>query len=180
MALDALMSIIPPPKNPFEAGSGRNWVDVEKSLGTGLPTDYKKYINLYGTGELAGFIWVYNPFSDKRHGQNLLLRVSEVLSMYREIRAEFGEKECPYPLYPEPDGLFPWGHVNTGAELFWRTSGNPEQWTVVVNEARGPQFQQFQQSMTEFLTSLVIGRLKCDILPKPSKRNRATFIPLRE
>lgn len=182
MTLEALLSITPPPKKPREAGSGRSWLEIESALGTGLPIDYKEYINLYGTGELGGMIWVYNPFSESRHGQNLLVRLSEVLGSWRATRMRFGEEACPYPLYPEPDGLLPWGHVDTGAELFWQTSGDPAQWTVVVNESRGPEFQKFEESMSGFLTSLFAGRLKSDILPRSllRKRKRVSFLPLRE
>lgn len=182
MTLDALMRAVPPPEKPREAGSGRSWLEVEVALGTTLPTDYKGYINLYGTGELGGCIWVYNPFSDIRHGQNLLVRVPEVLNIWRSKRARAGEEEYLYPLYPEPNGLLPWGHVDTGAELFWLTSGAPDEWTVVVNEARGPHFQEFNESMTGFLVSLFAGRLRSDILPRSlmQKKTRVSFIPLIE
>jgi hypothetical protein len=180
MTLEALMSMVPPPKEPSEAGSGRSWLEVERSLGTALPGDYKEYINLYGTGELGGFVWVYNPFSDSQ-GQNLQARALEVLDIWRSKRARYREKEYPYALYPEPIGLLPWGHIDTGAALFWQTSGDPEEWTVVVAEARGPEFEHFHHSTTEFLTRLLAGRLRSSILPKPSrKKEDITFLPLRE
>jgi hypothetical protein len=57
MTLEALMSIVPPPKKPSDAGRGRDWMNIEKSLGTTLPVDYKDFINLYGLGLLSDHIW---------------------------------------------------------------------------------------------------------------------------
>ncbi|HKP51973.1 MAG TPA: SMI1/KNR4 family protein [Chloroflexia bacterium] len=180
MTLEALTSVAQRPKEPRETGSDRSWLEIENSLGTALPTDYKEYINLYGTGELGGMIWIYNAFSNSPT-LNLLIQAREVLDIWRETRSMFGE-ECPYPLYPEPNGLLPWGHVDTGAELFWQTSGSPDQWSVVVNESRGPEFQKFEESMSGFLTSLFAGRLKSAVLPRSllRKRKRVSFLPLKE
>src|SRR3954469_15588520 len=84
----------------------------------------------------------------------------------------------PYPLYPEADGLLPWGHVDTGAELFWQTSGGPEEWTVVVAEARGPEFEEFNDSMTGFLTKIMRGKIRSVIVPTPPKKYRSDFLRL--
>src|SRR5215212_1154799 len=106
MSLEALMRIVPPPNKPVEAGSGRNWLQVEQALGTALPSDYKEYINLYDTGELGGFVAVYNPFSEDENsqGRNLLVRALEVLDIWRSkrasYRANYGDQEYPYTLYP--------------------------------------------------------------------------------
>ncbi len=180
MTLELLLDFVSPPKSPTDPGKGRDWSEVERSLDTTLPTDYKEFVNLLGTGELAGCIWVYNPFANVRDGQNLLVRVSEVLEIWRQTRADYGETECPYPLYPEPDGLLPWGHVDTGSELFWQTSGRPDEWTVVVNESRGPEFERFNKSMTGFLVSLFSGSIRSDVLPisLQRKRKKVDFIRL--
>lgn len=36
---------------------------------------------------------------------------------------------APIPLWPDPDALVTWGHVNTEA-LWWHTAGHPDQWPV--------------------------------------------------
>ena len=72
MALSTLLESIIPPEKATEARMDKDWKEIETALGTSLPIDYKEYINLLGTGELAGCIWVYNPFSESQYGQNLL------------------------------------------------------------------------------------------------------------
>jgi hypothetical protein len=183
MPLEALISIAPPPENPSDPGKGKDWTEIETSLGTALPTDYKEFIDLFGTGELAGSIWVYNPFAvdQERNANNLLVRVREVLNIWRSRRTRTGDEGYPYTLYPEPSGLLPWGHVDTGDELFWQTSGDPEQWVVVVSEARGPGFERFEASMTGFLASRFSGKFKSEILPRSlqKRKTKVTFTPLR-
>jgi len=181
MTLEALMSIIPIPKKPYEPGKGRNWKEVEISLGTPLPSDYIEFIDRYGTGLVSNHIWVYNPFSTF-DDVNLLIQVPRLLDIWMETKADFGAVAYPYPLYPEQDGLLPWGHIDTGSELCWQTSGNPEHWTVVVNESRGLGFQAFEEPMTSFLVSLFSGRVSSEILPKTlqRRRTRVSFTPLQK
>jgi hypothetical protein len=181
MTLETLVSIAPPPGEPHEVGSNEGWLEVNRALGTDLPADYKKFIELYGTGVLGGFLWIYNPFS-KDHNQNLLVRIPEDLNIWRSMRAKYGESECPYPLYPEPNGILPWGHIDTGSELFWQTNGEPDEWTVVVNEARGPEFEGFNQSMSGFLASLLMGDISSDVLPTRllRRRKQVPFVPYVE
>jgi hypothetical protein len=176
MTLADLLSLIPPPSKPYETGGDRSWSEIERSLGTALPSDYKRFIELYGTGELGGFIWVYNPFSSSR-GLNLLVQAPEVLHTWRSKRARYPDREYPHRIYPESTGLFPWAHIDTGAELFWRTSEDPERWTIVVSEARGPEFEKFDGSMTSFLANLLAGKLKSEILPKLSSKDGIGFVP---
>ena len=39
----------------------------------------------------------------------------------------------PYPVYPEPGGLLPWGGIRDGGYAFWLTGpGEPVGWPVVL------------------------------------------------
>ena len=177
MSLESLTEIVPPPKQPYETSIGQNWLEVESALQTTLPQDYKDYIGLYGSGQIGEILWVFNPFSSSPH-LNLLDQVGQILGIWQSIRAEFGKRECPYPLYPEPNGLLSWGYADTGATVFWQTTGNPEDWIVVLNESRGPQFERFQQPMTSFLTAILSRNLKSRILPAHAFTGRSNvFVP---
>jgi len=178
--LDILTEIVLPPKEPYEATGSQNWLEVESALKTSLPRDYKDYINSFGSGQLGELLWVFNPFaSDPR--LNLLVQVEQILGMWRSTKAEYGEVECPYPLYPEPDGLLPWGYLDTGGSLYWQTSGLPEEWIVVLNESRGPKVERFHETMTGFLTALLSRNLPSNILPVRALRGRRNvFVPTSE
>ncbi|MFL5733779.1 MAG: hypothetical protein ACJ78Q_11305 [Chloroflexia bacterium] len=88
MSLETLITVVPPPDQPVEAGRGRNWLEVERSLGTEFPSDYKGFINLHGSGELGSLLSVYNSFSNIPI-LNLLVRGPEVLEIWRTKRERY-------------------------------------------------------------------------------------------
>jgi len=177
MTLETLTHIVPRPRHPTDPGKGRDWTKVEMALGTPLPVDYKEFVNLYGTGVIRNHIGIYNPFAEFRD-LNLLAQVDEILDGWRKLGAKY--EEYSYPFYPELDGLLPWGRTDSGNDLFWRTHGEPDEWTVAFSESRGPEIEQFDGSMTEFLVDLFSGKLKSDVLQGDiqAKRKKVPFIPL--
>jgi hypothetical protein len=175
MSLQTLAQIVTPPTDPVDSGSVDEWLAIEEKLGTPLPTDYKEYINTYGTGTIGSFLWPYNPFSNNEN-LNLITRIEQDLSALRQIKDEFGEEEVPYPLYPETGGLLSWAISDNGDVLYWLTQGNREDWRIVINESRGPWFEQFEESTTSFLTKLASGDLVTEILGDLPEN--ASFQPL--
>src|SRR5687767_8000180 len=107
MVIDPLLTILTPPKTPREAGTGRGWGDVARRIGEVLPGDYMKFIELFGTGAVGGWLTVLNPFAANGH-ENLLVAGFEFLAALREVKSAFPE-EVPFPLFYEPRGLLPWG-----------------------------------------------------------------------
>jgi len=170
---------MPPPEAPVETGSPGAWPSIEDQIGSPLPRDYKEYINIYGTGSLGGFLWPYNPFS-KNQNLNLLRRAQLDASALRQLREEFGEEEVPFPLHPEPGGLLSWGVTDNGDGLYWLTVGDPDAWPVVVNEARGPQFERYEESATSFLARLISGEIVSEALPAGVFEGEVEFKPVGE
>lgn len=188
-ALVRLQEVLPPPEPAIETGSATAWASVEEDLGLALPSDYKQFIARYGTGSIDRSLVVFNPFArfetlrlDRR---NL---ISRQIGPFRLHREEEG-MDVPYPLYPEPGGLLPWGRTTRGGFLFWITVGDPDGWTVVVGDeggythqplvpAVGPngelRWSEFSGTLTECLLSMVQGRYRPLLLsgevfsPEPS------------
>jgi hypothetical protein len=179
MTLKALIEVMPPPKRPVETGSAEQWTNVEESLGTALSTDYREYNNTFGTGCIGAFLWPYNPFSSNEN-LNLLTRGKLILEAMSVIKERFGDTEVPYPLFPEPGGLLPWGSTDNGDSLFWLTTGNPDEWPVVVNESRGPSFEEFEESMTGFLARLINEEISSEIIPSYFLDKEALFVPIEQ
>jgi hypothetical protein len=48
MAVETLINIMPPPETPIEP-RGATWTSVESAIGTVLPSDYKAFIEKYGS-----------------------------------------------------------------------------------------------------------------------------------
>jgi hypothetical protein len=61
--LEHLIRLVSPPSSPADTGQPDQWDDVERALGMPLPSDYKQFINAFGTGEFNDLFWIYNPFS---------------------------------------------------------------------------------------------------------------------
>jgi hypothetical protein len=179
MTLNALVEVMSPPREPVETGNVEQWTNVKESLGTELPTDYKEYINTFGTGSIGAFLWPYNPFSNNEN-LNLITRSKLILEAMSVIKERFGDTEVPYPLFPEPEGLLPWGVTDNGDSLFWLTAGNTDEWPVVINESRGPFFERFEEPMTDFLAKLISGEISSEVIPSDFLDKEALFVPVEQ
>ncbi len=84
MALASLCTIISPPAVPKEPGTPEGWRHVDDHIGLALPSDYKTYIDTFGTGQIASFFVPFNPFAASE-GLNLLARMDSILE---ELRAD--------------------------------------------------------------------------------------------
>jgi hypothetical protein len=173
MSLSSLLTVLSPPPTPVEVPSTETWNATETQLKR-LPEDYKSFLDRFGTGNVGGFIWILNPASQHRY-LNLLLEIKSILTALRELR-ESGEP-CPYPLYPEPGGLLPFGKSDNGDALYWLTAGAPERWPVVVNAARDPTYEKLECDMTDFLAGILSRRIRCSIFPEAFPNGWPTFVP---
>jgi hypothetical protein len=161
-----------PPAKPFEADG--SWSQVERTLGTSLPDDYKDFIRIYGSGRIGHFMGVLNPFA-KNPNMNLLEKSRELLDTLRYLRDD-GEP-IPYAIYPTSGGLFPVAVTDNGDVINWLTNGGAADWTIVVNESRGPDYEQFDCNLTAFLQGLLDQSLICEILPTFDFDGAAEFTP---
>jgi hypothetical protein len=65
--LERLRRLLPPPAHPVEAGRPDGWAEVEAALGTGLPSDFKAFTELYGSGTIDDFLYLFNPFTQGQY-----------------------------------------------------------------------------------------------------------------
>ncbi len=121
MAIAELKELVPPPATPFEVGTLAQWREVEAELGTALPRDYRDFVFAYGSGLFAGLYRVYNPFAASEYIA-LVAQGRRVCGYNRESRRSYPER-FPYPYFPEPGGLLPWGNDENGNDYFWLTEG---------------------------------------------------------
>lgn len=163
--LRTLVSVLSPPKHPRETGSAEGWKQVEARLSTMLPGDYRAFITKYGSGCIDGFLWVDNPFT-QLSGLNLFTRSSSQLDALRVLRGDIDPELVPYPVFPERGGVLPWGGTDNGDVLYWITRNSPSEWIVAVGESRGPMWEEYDCSMTEFLVKLLSKEIRSDIFPE--------------
>ena len=95
----------------------------------------------------------------------------------QEVKRKFGDGEFPYPLYPENGGVLPWGGTDNGDQLYWVTNGTPNEWTVLINEVRSSNFQEFDYSMTGFICAWIKGDIECELIPYDAIDHELLFEP---
>ncbi len=174
--LERLRAVVPPPAIPLEPGAPDRWPEVEAALGTGLPDDFKRFTELYGSGKFDDFLYLLNPFAADEDG-NLVRSGDTMLAGYAESRRKFPDR-LPLPPWPEPGGLLPLGRSDSGNELYWLTRGAPPSWGVVAFAGRSTRHEVHQHPVTEFLALLLSGDLDTRVFPDGFLRRPAhEFVP---
>jgi hypothetical protein len=160
-----LRAIVPPPAEPLFGGDPGMWDAVERALGARLPHYYKCVVNAYGMGFFGQYICPLNPLSPVPFVE--LVHVSRMLPrMYGKNQRLFPEYSAPFPFFPSPGGLLPWGRDDNGGYQYWLIHGDPDEWTVVVcDEEFSQTYDTYPLSMTGFLCQWLTGRVKVAFFP---------------
>ncbi|WP_083233312.1 SMI1/KNR4 family protein [Planctopirus hydrillae] len=174
MSIYALKLLVPPPDKPKGLRKNRRWDLAEAKLHTPLPTDYKEFIEAYGSGLFASFIRILNPF-DRDEDVSLIRCSKTIVNIFREMKPNLGGKDFPFQLFPDQGGLLPCGTDDNGNFLFWKTEDNPEAWKIVVADGRGPRWQLFDMGLTDFLANALTKKIRCKIWPSDYPGNRKSF-----
>lgn len=178
--LEALIQIIPVPKPAVYYGNDSDWQVIEKILEMKLPVDFKKLINLYGTGCFLSFLYPLSPFAPFATSLNLLSGATkQLLAAYRSGLEEFPQYMPVYPAYPQESGMFPWGITVNGDTLFWLRQGKPEKWPTVVCDSKFTKehCDRFDMTATEFLYRLCSGEIEPDAFPDDLRTADRLFAP---
>ena len=144
---------------PFEAFAGP-WEPIEAELGTALPQDYKDFVRLYGAGYFMEFLGVSVPRS-----KNPNTRFESEVGLICGTFADWDDEELPYPMWPDPGGLIPFGGTDNGDYLFWLPQGAPDDWGVVVWDRGMQQFEALNCGLTDFLAGLATGKVAPEEFP---------------
>ena len=158
MSLSRLIQLVPPPSIPSEVGTFEAWGQLESEIGVSLPPDYRDFVFAYGTGLFAGFYRIYNPFASSQY-MSLSKSIARICDQNR-VSQQFFPDRFPYPYFPEPCGLIPWGNDENGNDYFWLAEGPTETWNVVQDENRGIGISKQPFTMTGFLVSVLEGKTK--------------------
>ena len=157
-----LIEQVPPPEINFCPDS-EDWQKVENSIGLILPSDYKNIIEIYGDYYWADFLHLLNPFS-KNKFLNLITQIELINNAESETRTEYPEF-YPFSLYPEVNGLLPFFITDNGDIGFWITYLQPENWSILIKDARSPEFEVHFFSVAMFLYQFSGGRFQSIALP---------------
>ncbi|MDQ0797540.1 SMI1/KNR4 family protein [Streptomyces sp. B1I3] len=157
-ALTRLLEIFTAPIEPRQ----KNWQAVERDLGVELPADYKELIHDYGGSNWDDYLYILEPGCPNEN-YNLLEWAANQAEDLEDLW-QFEKK--PAELEIEGSRVIPWATTDNGECLYWlvRPGLEPDQWTVMVNEARGDRWEHFPVTCTQFLASSLDGELPSNIL----------------
>ncbi len=157
-AVDALLGLAGPPRSAAPI----DWVAIQRRVGSVLPADYRSLVERTGPLRVGDFVTVFAPGASNPNA-DLLAQMGRQLGALHDVKQAFADV-CPYPLWFEPGGLLPWGCSDNGDGLYWLTRAHPDQWTIVVGEARGPRYEEHPLSACDFLAGLAAGTIRSELL----------------
>ncbi|KLR26633.1 hypothetical protein ABR26_02605 [Enterobacter bugandensis] len=163
MLINKLVTILAVTFAPSDSGKGMKWPRIEDGLP--FPSDYIEFINEYGSGRIADFIVIFNPFS-KNEDVNFFEQYKFILEDLNYL-FESDKDYYNYQLYPKDNGLIPLGVTDNGDYLFWvvNSKDNSELWTVAIIAARSPGVEYFDSGLTDFLEGLLKNKIRCKSFP---------------
>nr|WP_246460846.1 SMI1/KNR4 family protein [Nocardia transvalensis] len=152
--LDRIRKLVPPPSPAPDT----DWRTVERALGFPLPTDYKEFIDTYGSSRWEDYLHVMAPGCPNDRYD---------LFAWKDWQTEAMEdlwavEPRPAELQEAGTRIVPWATTDNGEMLYWliRPGKRPEEWTVMINEGRGPQWEHIPHSCTQFLAAALAGDLR--------------------
>jgi len=173
MSVSRLKTILVPPNSPSENGDGNDWPLIDVTIS--FPDDYVSFIKAYGTGRIADFISLFNPFT-KNDDLNFFEQKKLILEDFNYLLDEDPEY-YKYSLYPNQGGLLPVGVTDNGDYFFWVVSNvdNSNLWGTAIVASRSPDIEYFDENITSLLAGILSKKIKPDSLPSNFPYKIVTF-----
>ncbi|RSM26375.1 SMI1/KNR4 family protein [Aeromonas salmonicida] len=173
MSMYVLNNILVPPSLPNESGMGEVWPSIDERFS--FPKDYIEFINVYGTGRVADFMVIFNPFS-KNQNINFFEQKKIIIDDLGYLNNEDPEY-FKYNLYPDINGLLPIGVTDNGDYIFWVVSDleNCNEWGTAIIASRSPDVEFFDENITSLLAGLLSTKITSGSLPKSFPLKKITF-----
>ncbi|MFB7221378.1 hypothetical protein [Streptomyces sp. NPDC056227] len=139
-----------------ERGDVVDWTTAETRLGTALPGDYKRLVELFGYGAFDDYLSLL--LAGGPPGSLDIVKFNE---FWARCAATDGDGRWePYRLYPAPGGLLQWASTEQKASFYWLTEGaDPDRWPILVTDDAYTYWDRFDGSTAEFIYRLLTDPL---------------------
>ncbi|MCC9609092.1 SMI1/KNR4 family protein [Blastopirellula sp. JC732] len=156
--LDEVLTIIPIPEFPIDVDENAMKA-TQLELGVELPSDFLAYARVFGSGTIV--IDETYDFEIYSPGRSTFIDfVRKFTDRQNQYRRATGNVNMPFGLFPEPEGLLPFGHRDD-MYFAWKTKGDPSEWTIVVIWQFEPGgYQDFAIGFCEFLSGILRQKLR--------------------
>ncbi|MFI6015290.1 SMI1/KNR4 family protein [Streptomyces sp. NPDC051243] len=119
-------------------------------------------IHTFGGSNWDDYLYVLEPDCPNRHYDLIQWedQQTEALEWLWEVETK------PAELADGRSRVIPWATTDNGECLYWlvRPDRSPDEWTVMVNEARGDRWEHFPMNCTGFLAAALAGDLRSAVL----------------
>ena len=156
-----LKTVLLKTRRAYNPGNDEMWNKFQEKVDVVFPDDYKMIINYYGTGGIDNFLWFLTPF-ELDENVNYICQMNKMLDAYKESKYMFHD-DFPYRIFPDKNGLLPWGYTDNGDELYWKTSDKHSDWEIVIYESRSVEYYHYKMGIAEFLYKLICKEIECDV-----------------
>ncbi len=159
MPLARLTELLP---RPGTAPPAKDWEAVERELGVRLPHDYTSLMATYGGGFIDDYLLLLEPGCGNSV-YDLLRHAEERDEAYEEL---WKYEDKPAEMEEPGNRLIPWATTDNGEYLFWlvRPGRNPDEWTLMINEEGGEEWERHAMTATQFLFRVLSGELRSEVL----------------
>lgn len=144
-------------------GAAIIWKQVFADLDTvRLPVDYIQWIDAFGGGYFDEYIYLLDPSAAQSY-YNLVHAHREQIKTLEYVWSA-GE-ERPEEVLSSGVRLIPWASTDNGEFLYWVSDPkiDPDDWTIVMNEARGDEWLRFRVGAITFLEGALSGSITSDM-----------------
>ncbi|MFG1885621.1 hypothetical protein [Micromonospora sp. NPDC049102] len=145
------------------AKRSQDWNSFFSKTGMVLPEDYVWLVGSYGCGRFDEYLYLLEPGCPNVNYE-LMAAVKERREAFDWLWQE-GEPKPP-ELQVEGSEFIPWASTDNGEFLYWRSLPGlqPSEWTVLISEARGEQWEHYQMGCVEFLAKALTREITSEIL----------------
>jgi len=153
-----------------------DWDAMAASWGRQFPSDYRRFIAVYGSGSVDEILAISAPTTREAMGSGASGRIrsdAEVAEdMWRECRKAPGlEGTAPR--------LIPWAASCSGDFLCWDTSDeDPDRWPILVYERGDSIWRRYDYGMVDFIARIMTADLPDNPLSDSSLWGRRSAIYL--
>jgi hypothetical protein len=166
--LQKLLRVAPPPSAPEGTGTPSDWKVLEAELGFKFPEDYKELIGAYGVGTFADFFGVLTPFHSSPRHCPYREWLAARLEGLRFAKSEYPEEAVPFPVHPEPDGLFPWGYTENGGLMCWLKGDRDLQPSIIcLDSGYTKDYDSFELTVVQFIEKWLTRKIAVPSLTPP-------------
>jgi hypothetical protein len=139
---------------------------MQEKLGVSFPEDYYQVCRTYGSG-----YFVLSDQTELRYFNLFdLSQRKAMLLESREMRRKRDQERyaLPFPIYPEPLGIIPWGTDSDGSTFFYlpRKGVDPEMWQILAVDRPAILQYIFTNTLTFFLSRAFDGQFETGIWPR--------------